>query len=152
MHPHNVNLRTSDAGLALIKRFEGFQAVWYTCPAGKATIGFGHVKRSGDGIEAPISLEFATALLRQDAAHAENNIRTFVAVPLAQHEFDALVALTFNIGIGAFGKSTLLTMLNADDRAGAAKQFDRWVKAGGETLPGLVKRRAAERALFEGRA
>ena len=62
--------------------------------------------------------------------------------------FRSLVSFFFNLGLGALGDSTLLRKLNAGDYQGAADEFPRWVKAGGQTLPGLVKRRDAERALF----
>ena len=69
-------------------------------------------------------------------------------MPLSQSQFDALVSLVFNIGGGAFRKSTLLQKLNAGDYAGASNEFMRWIKAKGRVLGGLVTRRAAERALF----
>jgi lysozyme len=71
-----------------------------------------------------------------------------VTVPLNDNEFGALTSFTFNLGIGNLKSSTLLKKLNAGDRAGAADEFGKWVNAGGKPLPGLVKRRAAERALF----
>jgi len=64
------------------------------------------------------------------------------------NEFSALLSFTFNLGIGNLRSSTLLKLLNAGDRAGAADQFPRWNRAGGRELLGLTRRRAAERALF----
>ena len=81
----------------------------------------------------------------------ERGIFDAVKVPLAQHQFDALVVLAYNIGLGAFRTSTLLRLLNKGELSAAASQFDRWNKAGGKTLAGLTRRRAAERKLFEGR-
>lgn len=67
---------------------------------------------------------------------------------LTQNEFDALASFVFNVGLGAFEKSKLRRLLKAGDKAGAANEFPRWNKAAGKVLPGLVTRRAAERALF----
>jgi lysozyme len=71
-----------------------------------------------------------------------------VHVPLTQNQFDALVSFVFNLGVGNFRTSTLLKKLNAGDNDGAAQEFGRWIHAGGKALPGLVRRREAERALF----
>lgn len=75
------------------------------------------------------------------------DVERLVRVPLEQHEFDALVSFHFNTG--ALGRSTLLKRLNAGDRAGAAAEFGRWTRGGGRVLAGLVRRRKAERHLFE---
>jgi uncharacterized membrane protein len=88
--------------------------------------------------------------LREDVYWAEDAVRDLVKVALAQNEFDALVSLVFNIGAGAFGRSTLLRKLNDGDKAGAGAEFARWNQAAGKVLPGLVKRRADEAALFNG--
>ena len=71
-----------------------------------------------------------------------------VNIPLNQNQFDALVSLAYNIGTGAFNKSTLVKKLNAGDILGAADQFDVWVNAGGKRMQGRVNRRAKEKALF----
>ena len=86
--------------------------------------------------------------LRQDVAESERAVNQHVHVPLTQHQFDALVSFVFNLGAGNFRTSTLLKKLNARDYDGAAQEFGRWVQAGGKTLPGLVRRREAESALF----
>ena len=82
------------------------------------------------------------------AVNFESAVYENVKVGLNQNQFDALVSLTYNIGIGAFSKSTLLKKLNAGDYKGTSNQFDVWVNAGGKRLDGLVKRRAKEKALF----
>lgn len=69
-------------------------------------------------------------------------------VSINQNQFDALVSLTYNIGEQAFKDSTLLAKLNKGDIKGAAEQFPRWNKGGGQVLKGLVRRRADERELF----
>jgi len=72
-----------------------------------------------------------------------------VAVHMTQGQNDAVVSFSFNVGLDQFADSTLLKKLNAGDYAGAANEFQRWNKGGGKVLPGLVKRREAERKLFE---
>lgn len=85
---------------------------------------------------------------RSDLATAENAVNTKVTYDIAQHQFDALVSFTFNVGTSNFGSSTLLKKLNAGDVSVAADQFDVWIYAGGKVLNGLVNRRAAEKELF----
>ncbi len=147
-------MQASDSAIQLIRQFEGFRAAPYLCPSGVPTIGYGHTA----GVTmatAPITEAAAAELLAVDLQRFESAIAAAVTVPLVQHEFDALVVLVFNIGIGAFRTSTLLRHLNAGDRAAAAQQFSVWNKGrqGGQlvVLPGLVARRQAERLLFEGR-
>jgi len=97
-----------------------------------------------------ISSARAEEMLQADLPRFEAAVSRLVTVPLDQHQFDALVSFTYNLGEGNLRSSTLLKKLNAGDYAAAAAQFERWVTAAGKPLPGLVKRRAAERAMFEG--
>ncbi len=139
-------MRTSARGLKLIMRFEGFSATPYLCPAGIPTIGYGHVL---EHLQHPvISRNDAKQLLAQDARVAERAVTRLIRYPLAQHQFDALVSFTFNVGSGALQRSSLRAMINRGEVTEAADQFLRWVYGGGKKLPGLVKRRTAERALF----
>ena len=133
-------------GLDLIKRFEGLRLRSYLCPANVWTIGYGHTGNVSSN--QVITSEQAESILRTDLRKFEQAVSDAVTVALSQNQFDALVSLAFNIGAGAFAKSTLLRLLNAGDYAGAANQFERWNQAGGRVLDGLSKRRAAERALF----
>lgn len=139
----------SPAGLHLIRSFESFSPVPYICPAGKRTIGYGHVLRQEEFFPRPISAPFADALLHEDLAPVEIYLNATLP-DLTQNEFDALASFCFNVGLGAFEKSTLFARLKAGDKTGAAGEFGRWVHGGGRVLPGLVKRRAMERALFLG--
>ncbi len=150
-HTANSLLVTSDAGLALIKSFEGLETTAYPDPGNGITgepwtIGYGHTRgvRRGD----TCSEEQATAWLREDLRAAEGAVRHLVDVPLTQGQFDALASFVFNCGAGAFGNSTLLRLLNGGDESGAADQFRRWNRGADGVLPGLVRRRAAERDLF----
>jgi len=139
--------QTSPKGIALIKAFEAFSADPYLCPAGKLTVGWGHVIRGADTFNPPISQERGEVLLRADLAAAEIYLDA-LHPELTQNQFDALASFIFNVGLGAFEKSTLRRCLKAGDIAGAANQFTRWNKSNGKVLPGLVKRREAERLLF----
>lgn len=142
--PRKINA----AGLELIKSFEGFRATSYTCPGGKPTIGRGHAIQPGESFAEPISQMQGLSILARDLTRAEAAVERLVTVPLSDNQFAALVSFTFNLGQGNLERSTLLKKLNAGDQAGAADEFGRWVKAGGQVLEGLVRRRAAERDLF----
>ena len=92
--------------------------------------------------------EQAEQWLQEDVQIAVDAVNRLVTVELTQNQFDALVDFTFNLGTGSLQNSTLLRLLNASNYTGAANEFERWDKAGGQTLPGLLKRRQAERDLF----
>lgn len=143
-------MHISDTGLALIRQFEGLRLAAYRCPAGIATIGYGST--AGVQMGQTITAERAEELLREDVRQFEAAVSRLVKMPLTQGQRDALVSFAFNLGAKSLEQSTLLRLLNAGDYSGAAAQFDRWVYASGKKLSGLVKRRAAERALFEGDA
>lgn len=131
----------------MIRQFEGLRLRAYKCPAGIPTIGYGHTAGVKMGQE--ITRERAEELLRAEVVRFEGYVDRLVTVPLTQGQFDALVAWTYNLGPGALEKSTMLRRLNAGDYTGAADELERWNRAGGQVLAGLVRRRAAERALFE---
>ena len=137
----------SAACLGLIKAFEGFRATPYSDAAGHATVGYGHKITPDEHFDA-ITTSQANDLLDTDACKTGEYVNCVVTVELNQNQFDALVSFTYNLGIGNLEKSTLLEMLNQGDYSGAAEQFLRWDKAGGETLPGLVHRRLADSELF----
>lgn len=139
-------MKTSEQGIALIKKFEGFSPEPYRCPAGVMTIGYGHVVKKGDASH--FTEEKAHDLLVADIAIFEAAIMRLVQVPLTQGQFDALASFTYNIGIQAFSHSKLVNLLNNNDYNGASHQFDRWVYANGKKLAGLVHRRQAEKTLF----
>lgn len=162
------------AGLTLIKKWEGIldgdpatvDLDPYLDPIGIWTIGWGHAIRDHRGrfLRGPaaraqafalypdgITLWQAELLLRADCLDACRDVSGLVKVPMTDNQFAALVSFEFNTG--ALGSSTLLKKLNAGDVGGALNEFGKWVKATNDkgvkvTLPGLVNRRAAERALF----
>ena len=139
-------------GLAAIQRHEGLRLDAYQDSAGVWTIGYGSTKyadgtpvRQGDMLQSNAA---ADALFRETLREYESVVSRSVLVPLSQPQFDALVSLAYNIGTQAFRDSTLLKRLNTHNYAGAANEFLRWNKAGGQVLEGLRRRREAERAMF----
>ncbi|NEQ42646.1 MAG: lysozyme [Leptolyngbya sp. SIOISBB] len=141
------------AGLELIKHFEGRELRAYQDSVGIWTIGYGHTSAAGPPqVRAGMTIteQGAEDILKKDLELFENGVRDRVKVSMNSNQFSALVAFSFNVGLGALGSSTLLRKLNGGDYREAADQLLRWVKAGGATLPGLVRRRDAERALFLG--
>ena len=139
----------SNTGLGLTRSFEGLRLTAYQDSVGVWTIGYGHTGpevRHGQCIS---EIE-AETLLRSDLASAVRAVRKAIEVDLAQHQFDALVDFCFNLGRGSFLASSLLRYVNQGELDSAVVQFGLWVHAGSKVLPGLVRRRAAEAALFSG--
>ena len=138
-------------GVDLICGFEGLRLKAYDDGVGVWTIGFGttiypngiRVKKGDTCTEAQ-----AKAYMAHDLKKFESAVNNAVTVPINQNQFDALVSLAYNIGTGAFSKSTLVKKLNAGDIRGAADQFDVWVNAGGKRMQGLANRRAKEKEVF----
>lgn len=131
---------TALVGIAL---HEGFVPTAYIPVKGDVpTIGFGTTEDVEIGDR--ITPERALVRLLKDANKFEKAVRRCAPVPMHQHEFDAYVSLTYNIGESAFCKSTLAKKLNAGDYAGACKEILRWDKFKGRPLPGLTKRRQEE--------
>lgn len=135
-------IAVSAASLVAIATYEGYRGNAYQDSVGVPTIGFGETAgvKMGDKTTPERAL---VQLLASTEKHADA-IRACITVPLYQHEFDAYVSLAYNIGTGAFCRSTLVRKLNAKDYAGACEEIRRWNKAGGKVLPGLVKRRDVE--------
>lgn len=135
----------NDAGRQLIVDAEGLSLTAYRCPAGVWTIGYGH---TGDVKEHDrITVHQAEVIFEFDLKRFEEGV-TELAPGANANQFSALVSLAFSIGLRALEASTLLKEFKAGRLNSAAEQFSRWVYGNGRVLPGLVKRRAAERALF----
>lgn len=173
-------MKTSQHGIELIKAFEGIRdgdpntvnLDPYLCPAGVATIGWGHaitehgrllrgrpgLMRAREMYPNGIDIGMAEMLLRGDLADREPQVESLLKVPVTQEQFDALMSFAFNVGTDidddaiaeGLGDSTLLKKLNAGDVAGAAEEFLKWNKSAGKVLTGLTRRRQAERELFLG--
>ena len=140
-------MKCSQEGLALIKKFEGCRLESYRCSANVLTIGYGHT--GGVKEDDTISQPEADELLENDIAKFEKYVSDNVVPELKQYQFDALVAWTFNLGVGNLRQSTMLRKLNEGDYQSVPSEMNRWNKAGGKTLDGLIRRRKAEGLLFE---
>ena len=138
------------AGLNLVKEFEGLRLTAYKCPAGIWTIGWGHTKGVKPGQR--ISVNQAEAFLAEDLAESAAHVTRLITAQLTSNQFSALVSFTFNVGPGALSTSTLRRKLNAGDYGAVPAELARWNKATVNrkkvTLNGLVRRRAAEAALW----
>lgn len=144
-------MHMTEEGLALIRRFEGFRGEAYRCPAGIWTIGYGHTSNAGPPRVGPgmtMSEAEAARILAQDVERFATGVRAALTREVSPEQFSALVSFAFNVGIGAFRSSSVLKAVNAGDFGAVPDRLALWVKAKGKTLPGLVRRRAAEGAMF----
>lgn len=135
----------NESGLDLIKQFEGLSLEPYQDQGGLWTIGYGH-RCTAD--QAPITTEQAEQLLSDDLLAPEVTIENSVTVPLNDNQYSALVCFAFNIGVGNFSKSMLLTLLNDGRYEYVPMQLARWNRVDGEISAGLSRRRAAEMDLW----
>ena len=146
MNENNRRLATTlvvtTAAITSIAFYEGFRADAYKDVTGIPTIGYGQTKnvKMGDRI----TPERALLQLQASAAEHAKGMAKCIKVPVTQGEFDAYTSFTYNVGVGAFCRSTLNKKLNAGDYAGACKELLKWTTAGGQQYPGLVKRRQEE--------
>ncbi len=141
----NADLRINDAGLQIIKDSEGLRLEAYNL-GGQWLIGYGHSRTARSGMK--ITEAQAEALLREDVKDAEDGVRRKVTVPVNRNQFSAMVSLAYNLGVGGFGRSTVLSALNEGDYNGAADAFLNHNKAGGKVNEHLTHRREKERDLF----
>ena len=145
-----MSMQPSSNCISLLKEFEGFRSRPYADINGVPTIGYGSTYYPGDKhvtlADAPISQVEALALLLDRLVNEYTpQLLGLVKVPLNQNQFDALLDFLYNLGAGHLESSTLLRLLNAGMYTQAADEFDKWTSHG---VPGLVRRRAAEKALF----
>lgn len=150
-------MRLSEDGARLIQSFEGLRLKIYLDAVGVPTGGWGHTKGLTQAdVGRDITRAQAEAWFMQDVREFEKGVNRLVLVPLSQNQFDALVSFAFNVGLDedaddiaeGLGDSTLLERLNSGNYAGAAAELPKWRFAGGKSLRGLERRRAAEMALF----
>lgn len=144
-------MKTNAAGIKLIKGSEGLKLTAYLDMVGKPTIGWGctqDVTRDDVTNKRTITQDEAEQMLQDELAKFEAGVPHWVTVALNENEFAALVSFTYNLGLGSLQHSTLLQLLNADNRADAADEFVKWDHAGGHEVEALKERRTAERVLF----
>ena len=140
-------MKISEDGLELIKKFEGCETTAYQDSVGVWTIGFGHTKGVEEG--QTCSIEDAESMLADEMDEYEGYINNMVKVDLQQHEFDSLVAWVYNLGPTNLSESTMLKVLNGGQFDRVPDEMNRWTRAGGEILEGLVRRRQAESLMFQ---
>lgn len=138
----------SQKGIDLIKKFEGFSDKEYICPAGKTTIGYGHVILADEHFQEPMTRREAENLLKKDLEPRQKSLNSFLKVKVNQNQFDALMSLIYNIGVGNFQKSTLLKFVNDRLFDKVPDQFIRWCYISGEKSTGLINRREEEIKLW----
>lgn len=156
-------MKVSKDAIEGIKKDEGVRLRPYRCPALLWTVGVGHVidpnhirvkfdERKGlsipDGWDRTLAMDEVNDILAKDLATFERGVLRLCPEGLTQGRFDALVSFSFNVGLGNLQRSTIRMKHNRGDFDGAAEGFMAWTKAGGKELPGLVKRRKHERALY----
>ncbi len=142
-----TTLTLSVAGAVFIAGFEGFRQQSYVCPAGKLSIGYGHVIQPGEQF-ASLTPTAALSLLQQDAQREALPVSRALTRELMPYEQDALISLAFNCGGSAIARSTLIRQINAGQPVLAAEAFLRWNKIRRTVSRGLTRRRQAERTLF----
>lgn len=140
------------AALNLVREFEGCHLAPYHDPVGFPTIGWGRLLSREKWADlsqwTPISQDEADAMLVQNLERHARAVRRLCPVELSEGQFAALIDFAYNLGAGNLQASTLRRCVNRCDHEGAARQFGRWVFAGGVKLPGLVRRRAQEAAVY----
>lgn len=156
-------MRVSSQAIEMIKHHEGVRMKPYRCPALLWTVGVGHVIDPNhikvpfndrktlpipDGWDRVLSMSEVDDILSKDLANFERGVLRLCFAGLTQGRFDALVSFSFNVGLGNLQRSTIRMKHNRGEFAEAAEAFMQWTKAGGKELPGLVKRRKDERALY----
>ena len=141
-------MKISQEGISLIKKFEGCEYNSYKCAADVLTIGYGHTKDVKEGDL--VTQQEAENLLTKDLEEFEESVIEAVDMPMSQHQFDALVSWTFNLGPNNLKSSSMLKVLNSGNYEDVPEQIKRWNKAGGKVLDGLIRRREAEALLFSG--
>ena len=144
-------MKTNSSGIALIKEFEGLRLTAYKCPGDKWTIGYGHTSAAGNPTVTPgmrITADDAGDILVADLPKYEIAVMSSLDKFANENQFAAMVSLCYNIGSANFKKSSVVRYFNAGLSAKAADAFLLWNKANGKILPGLTRRRKAERELF----
>ena len=138
---------TNDKGVELIKQLEGFKSEPYVCSGGYLTIGYGHKLLPSDRFN-KITEARAGIILRKDLLRAERSVLKCIDNTLSDDQFSALVSFAFNVGGAALQRSSLRQKINYGLYKEAAKEFTKWVYAGGKKITGLIRRRKIEQQLF----
>ena len=140
-------MEINQAGLDLIKNFEGCKLTSYQDGAGIWTIGYGHTGIE-IGPDQTINQDQADAFLASDVTVTSSRLNRLIIQDLNSNQFSACVVFAYNVGVGAFRGSTMLTLINQGNYDAAAAEFPKWDKVAGTPCNGLLRRRLAEQALF----
>ncbi len=141
-------MKTSEQGINLIKKFEGLRIASYLCPGRYETIGYGHLILKNEDYKS-ISSQQAEQLLIKDLDKFEKTVNNNIKVAVTQQQFDALISFTYNVGSGAFQRSTLRQKINYfASMEEIAQEFLRWVRIKGKISIGLYRRRLSEAQLY----
>lgn len=138
----------TEDGIRLIKGFESFSPAPYRCPAGIWTIGYGHTGPDVHEDTPAITVDQGEELLKVDLLRFERAVLRLITRRLTDGQFSALVSFTYNLGAGALQRSSLRMKCNRGEDAQVPAEFIKWVWAGGRKLPGLMRRRKMEAALY----
>lgn len=138
-------VQVSAIGIASIAGYEGLSTVAYKDPVGIPTICYGYTENVFMGMKR--TKTECQYMLKAEVDKFTKGVLATYKGPLSQGELDAYVSFTYNVGLGAFERSTLLKKLKSGDRAGACNELTKWVYAGGRKLNGLVARRNAEKKM-----
>lgn len=146
-------MRASKTGVSIIKKYEGFSAAPYLCPAGVPTIGYGNTfypdGRKVSMSDSKLTEVQATQMLILLVDSFSEKVDKLIKTQLNQNQFDSLVSFAYNVGVGNLQKSTLLKKVNTNPNDKSIRdEFLKWNKAGGKVLNGLVKRRLEESDLY----
>jgi lysozyme len=140
------SVRLTKEGLELVKKYEGLSLTPYICSGGKLTIGYGHTGELAKRDK--ITQGEAEEALREDLISFAAGVRKYIDAPTTDNEFNAMVSLAYNIGLGNFKKSDVLMFHNKGDKYNACKAFHDWRRANGKILKGLVLRRLEESRMY----
>lgn len=140
-------MKINELGLKLIKEFENCKLTVYLDIVGVPTVGYG---TTGDDVVLgdTWTLEEVETRLNQDLERFEGGVEDLVTVGINENQFSALVCFAYNVGLAALKRSHLLEYVNEGKFSEASEQFERWNKASGKEVPGLTRRRLAEKSLF----
>lgn len=148
-------MKITDETMRLIRDYEGMKLTAYKDPGSKnglpITIGYGTTKIDGKDIKlgTKITKEQADEYFKKDIEKFAEGVRSRVKVKLNDNQFGALVSFSYNVGLGAFGSSTLLKKLNAGDFKSVPSELRKWNKNDGKVMQGLINRREKEIKLWE---
>ena len=140
-------MQISSVGIDLIKKYEGFSASSYICPAGYNTIGYGHLICPNEEFS-HITKDQAEKLLINDINIKINSVKRLIRVSLTQGQIDALVSFCFNLGSGALQRSSLRQKINRLEFSEASLEFSKWIFVRGVKNSGLLRRRSEEKEIF----